>query len=244
VHCGLPCLRHQASGPDTSSGSSCGSSCGSIGSSGGASNGSSSTRGVLQGSSRAGTRLSCMGLPDMAPDGTTSPAEASQVPTRSCMCSCCAGRSVVGQNSSPGQEQKQLSHGLDIQQQQQQQQAWRAEMLLEHQPWEGAVSPVAACTCWTTAWDHEGVCGQGQTGRSHWTGTSPGQPCQSEKSRYLPDCCGSSSSHCGSNSNSSGASGGAISRTQGQGRGTSSSRGASGAWSNQARVVHILKISH
>lgn len=26
-----------------------------------------------------------------------------------------------------------------------QQQAWQAEMLLQHQPWEGAVSPVAAC---------------------------------------------------------------------------------------------------
>lgn len=29
-----------------------------------------------------------------------------------------------------------------------QKQAWRAEMLMECQPWEGAVSPIAACRNW------------------------------------------------------------------------------------------------
>lgn len=45
-----------------------------------------------------------------------------------------------------------------------QQHAWQAEMLMVHQPWEGAVSPIAACRNWGPFSATE--CGQGAAAES------------------------------------------------------------------------------
>jgi hypothetical protein len=45
-----------------------------------------------------------------------------------------------------------------------QQQAWQAEMLMVHQPWEGAVSPIAACRNWGPFTDSCGTAAESEQG--------------------------------------------------------------------------------